>query len=98
MGQLAASLGTLGAALFIDCRDFTIRSIDLPAADLVVIGSGLRHDHAAGDYRVRRAECDEAARRLGVTTPLDHAASACMPSNRLKRSASPTRGMLLNIT
>ena len=65
MDQLAASLGTLGAALFIDCRDLSIRSIELPAADLVVIGSGLRHDHAAGDYRVRRAECDEAARLLG---------------------------------
>jgi len=71
MDQLAASLGTLGAALFIDCRDFTIRSIELPAVDLVVIGSGLRHDHASGDYRVRRAECAEAARRLGVATLRD---------------------------
>jgi galactokinase len=71
MDQLVASLGTLGAALFIDCRDYTIRSIALPAADLVVIGSGLRHDHAAGDYRVRRAECDEAARQLGVATLRD---------------------------
>jgi galactokinase len=48
-----------------------LRSIPLPAADLVVIASGLRHDHAAGDYRVRRAECDEAARRLGVATLRD---------------------------
>jgi len=71
MDQLAASLGTLGAALFIDCRDLAIRSIELPAVDLVVIGSGLRHDHAAGDYRVRRMECDEAARRLGVATLRD---------------------------
>lgn len=28
----------------------------------------MRHDHAAGDYKVRRAECEEAARELGVTS------------------------------
>jgi galactokinase len=66
MDQLASSLGRLGSALFIDLRSLEIRSLALPPADLVVIGSGLRHDHAAGDYRTRRAECEEAARRLGV--------------------------------
>jgi galactokinase len=66
MDQLAASLGRLGAALLIDLRSLDVRSIPLPAADLVVIASGVRHDHAAGDYRVRREECDEAARQLGV--------------------------------
>jgi galactokinase len=68
MDQLAASLGRLGSALFIDLRSLEMRSLVLPAADLVVIGSGLRHDHAAGDYRTRRAECEDAARRLGVRT------------------------------
>jgi galactokinase len=71
MDQLAVSLGTVGSALFIDLRSREIRSIPLPAADLVVIASGLRHDHAAGDYRVRRAECAEAARRLGVASLRD---------------------------
>jgi galactokinase len=71
MDQITASLGTLGEALFIDCRDFAIRSIPMPVADLIVIGSGLRHDHASGDYRVRRQECDEAARQLGVTALRD---------------------------
>jgi galactokinase len=66
MDQLVASLGHLDAVLFIDLRGPVIRSIPLPAADLIVIASGLRHDHAAGDYRVRRAECEEAARLLGV--------------------------------
>jgi galactokinase len=83
MDQLAASLGKAGEALFIDCRDFTNRSIPLPTADLIVIGSGLRHDHAAGDYRVRRAECDEAARQLGVTTLRDVGASDLAAIHRL---------------
>ncbi|HEX2686124.1 MAG TPA: galactokinase [Kofleriaceae bacterium] len=68
MDQLAASLGRLGSALFIDLRSLEIHLLALPAVDLVVIGSGLRHDHAAGDYRTRRAECEDAARRLGVRT------------------------------
>jgi galactokinase len=71
MDQLAASLGRPGAALFIDIRSLEIRSIPLPAADLVVIASGLLHDHAHGDYRTRRAECEEAARLLGVISLRD---------------------------
>ncbi len=71
MDQLAASLGRPGAALFIDIRSMAIRSVPLPAADLLVIASGLLHDHAHGDYRTRRAECEQAARLLGVTSLRD---------------------------
>jgi galactokinase len=71
MDQLVASLGSLGSALFIDIRSLAMRSLALPDADLIVIASGLRHDHAAGDYRVRRAECEEAARQLGVAALRD---------------------------
>lgn len=67
MDQLAVSLGTPGTALFIDLRTMATRAVALPpTVDLIVIDSGLAHDHATGDYRIRRAECDEAARRLGV--------------------------------
>jgi galactokinase len=89
MDQLAASLGRAGSALFIDLRSMAIRSVALPAADLLVIASGLRHDHAAGDYRVRRAECDEAARRLGVAQLRDVddvAALSGLPPPLLRRA------------
>ena len=67
MDQLCASLGQPGSALFIDTRTFATRLVPLPdGLDLLVIDSGLRHDHATGDYRTRRAECEEASRRLGV--------------------------------
>jgi galactokinase len=66
MDQLVASLGVLGSALFIDMQTLATRRIPLPRADLLVINSGIHHDHAAGDYRVRRAECERAARELGV--------------------------------
>ncbi len=31
-----------------------------------MLNSGVAHNHAKGDYRTRRAECEEAARQLGV--------------------------------
>ena len=67
MDQLCASLGQPGSALFIDTRTFATRLVPLPDdLDLIVIDSGLKHEHATGDYRTRRAECEEAARQLGV--------------------------------
>lgn len=67
MDQLCSSLGEPGAALFIDTRDLALRQVPLPSEiDLVVIDSGIYHDHASGSYRTRRSECEQAARRLGV--------------------------------
>jgi galactokinase len=41
--------------------------VPLPAAaELAVVDSCIPHSHAAGEYRVRRAECERAAALLGV--------------------------------
>jgi galactokinase len=67
MDQMAASLATADAALFLDTRSLAFERIPLPrSAELVVINSGITHSHASGEYRIRRAECTEAARLLGV--------------------------------
>ncbi|MDQ2871296.1 MAG: galactokinase, partial [Acidobacteriota bacterium] len=67
MDQMASSLADIGVALFLDTRSLESERIPIPAAaELFVVDSGVRHDHAAGDYRKRRAECEDAARRLGV--------------------------------
>jgi galactokinase len=67
MDQMAASLATVDTALFLDTRSLEFERVPLPAsAELIVIDSGIKHHHAAGEYRTRRAECDEAARLLGV--------------------------------
>ena len=48
-------------------RSLAFEQVSLPAAaELVVIDSGIKHQHAGGEYRVRREECVESARRLGV--------------------------------
>jgi len=67
MDQMAASLADSGSALFLDTRTLTFERVALPAdADLVVVNSGVTHSHAGGEYRTRRAECESAARALGV--------------------------------
>jgi galactokinase len=69
MDQLAANLADTHSALFIDTRDLRYERVPWPAdAELVVIHSGVTHALRAGggDYNTRRAECEQAAERLGV--------------------------------
>jgi galactokinase len=67
MDQMAANLADGTTALFLDTRSLEYRRVPLPTdADLVVIHSGVSHEISGGDYNTRRAECEEAARELGV--------------------------------
>jgi galactokinase len=67
MDQMACTLAGGGQALFLDTRSLDWSVVPLPpGAELVVLNSGIAHNHAKGDYRTRRAECEEAARQLGV--------------------------------
>ncbi|UJR84736.1 galactokinase [Sandaracinus amylolyticus] len=67
LDPLACSLGEDGVALFVDTRTLACERIAIPdTIELVVVDSGVAHDHAQGGYRERRAQCEEAARALGV--------------------------------
>jgi galactokinase len=67
MDPMACHLAAVGSALFIDTRSLQYERVPLPAgADLVVLNSGVAHQHAAGDYNTRRAECERACALLGV--------------------------------
>ena len=67
MDQMAASLATETTALFLDTRTLAHEMLPLPSdVELVVIDSGVAHDHAAGEYATRRAEVEHAAALLGV--------------------------------
>jgi galactokinase len=70
LDQSASLLCTTGSALFLDTRDRHSEQVpfDLAGAGLalLVIDSGTSHDHAEGGYGDRRAECEQAAERLGV--------------------------------
>jgi galactokinase len=67
MDPMAASLADEGTALFLDARTLQFERVPLPpGVELVVIDSNVPHNHAAGDYNTRRAECERAASLLGV--------------------------------
>jgi galactokinase len=72
MDQMAASLATSESMLFLDTRTLEHRLLPLPAdTELIVIDSGVTRTLASSKYNERRAECEEAARLLGVTALRD---------------------------
>ncbi|MCG5212018.1 galactokinase [Streptosporangium sp. KLBMP 9127] len=70
MDQAASALSEEGKALFLDCRSLGSRTIPLDLAahglQLLIIDTGVHHDLADGQYARRRADCESAARHLGV--------------------------------
>jgi galactokinase len=67
MDQMVCSLGDSRTALFLDTASMSFDRIPIPASvELAVIDSGITHAHASGEYRIRRRECEDAARALGV--------------------------------
>jgi galactokinase len=75
MDQSASLLGRSGHALLLDCRSRETIQVPLePAgagARLLVIDTRARHELADGQYGQRRAECERAARLLGVQSLRD---------------------------
>jgi galactokinase len=67
LDQMASSLGDEKHMLFLDTRTLERKLLPLPAAtELVVIDSGIARTLATSGYNERRAQCEEAARLLGV--------------------------------
>ena len=72
MDQMAVAAGEQGHALLLDCRDLSTRSIALPADwAVLIVQSGIVRGLVDGHYNARRADCDTAARALGVTALRD---------------------------
>jgi galactokinase len=70
MDQSASLLCQAGHALLLDCRSLETSQVPFdPAAagaGLLLVNTRARHELTDGEYGLRRAECEEAARRLGV--------------------------------
>ena len=70
MDQSASLLCRAGHALLLDCRSLETSQVPFePAAagaGLLLINTRARHELTDGEYGQRRAECEEAARRLGI--------------------------------
>jgi len=71
MDQLIACLGQPGAALLIDCRNMTTKSVsvDETKARIVLCNTMVKHKLAGSEYNVRRAECETGAGILSKFIP-----------------------------
>jgi galactokinase len=93
MDQLASAAAVAGSALLIDCRSLDTTLVPLPpAASVVVLDTSTRRALVDSAYNERRAQCEEAARSLGVTalrdlTPEELAGSAVPLEATVRRRA-----------
>ncbi len=72
MDQFASARGMAGAALMLDCRTLEAVPVHLPHdAGFILVDSLAPHAHAGGEYAERRADCEAAARLLGVRSLRD---------------------------
>jgi len=72
MDQFVAANGVAGCALVLDCRSLSFEAVALPTdAAFLVIDSQIRHQLVDGGYAARRADCETAARLLGLNVLRD---------------------------
>lgn len=81
LDQMASSLADTSRALFLDIRSLERRLVPLPPDSAVlVLDSGISRSLAKSGYNTRRAECEAAARELGVASLRDVADAAAVES------------------
>ncbi|HET8712729.1 MAG TPA: galactokinase [Gemmatimonadales bacterium] len=68
MDQTISALGKRDHALLFECASLEARHIPFKAR-LLLVDTGVRHDLAAGSFSTRRAECEEAVKRLKIELP-----------------------------
>jgi galactokinase len=72
MDQFASANGVAGAALLLDCRTLDATPTPLPpSARFLLVNSMAPHAHATGEYAARKADCEAAARILGIASLRD---------------------------
>jgi len=73
MDQFISALGREGHLLLLDCRTRKTELVPMsdPSVALLVINTNVKHELGSGEYAKRRAECEEAAKILGVKSLRD---------------------------
>lgn len=68
MDQFISTMGRQGEAVLIDCRSHAVRHVALsdPSIVVLIINSNVKHGLVDGEYAARRAQCEAAAKILGV--------------------------------
>ena len=72
MDQSVSLMATQGSALLLDCRDLSTKNIPFDVAsaglELLIIDSQAHHALTDGGYAERRASCESAVAKLGITS------------------------------
>ena len=73
MDQFISALGREGHLLLLDCRTRKTELVAMsdPAVALLVVNTNVKHELGSGEYAKRRAECEAAAKILGVASLRD---------------------------
>jgi galactokinase len=70
MDQFIACHGMAGRLLMLDCRSLDYRLLPVPEnIRMVICNTMVRHAIAAGEYNVRRSQCEEGVRLLSQARP-----------------------------
>ena len=73
MDQFISALGREGHLLLLDCRTHETQLVPMsdPSVELLVVNTNVKHELGSGEYAKRRAECESAAKILGVASLRD---------------------------
>jgi galactokinase len=72
LDQFSSCLGREGCALLLDCRDLSTRAVHIAdGIHVVVCNTMSRRRLSSGEYAQRRAECEQGAAALGVSSLRD---------------------------
>lgn len=73
MDQFTSAMGQEGNLLLLDCRSRETQLVPMsdPDVAVMILNTQVRHELAGGEYAKRRAECESAAKALGVASLRD---------------------------
>lgn len=73
MDQFISALGREGHLLLLDCRTRGTELVPMndPSVAILIVNTNVKHELSGGEYAERRAQCEEAARNLGVESLRD---------------------------
>ena len=89
MDQMIACHARTGHAMMLDTRSLACRWLPLPeAVRVIVCNTMVKHQHAAGEYNARRADCEAGVRVLGAHFPAVRALRDATPEQLAAVAAS----------
>jgi galactokinase len=73
MDQFVSVLGRRDHLLLLDCRTHKTELVPMsdPSVDLLIVNTNVKHELGNGEYARRRAECEQAAKIIGVASLRD---------------------------